>query len=87
LCHNCFPMGKRNDLHPFGALRGCSHRFSAIPAAILAGVYKIAGVKVRKASNGAVLRRRLVYDLRGGRGVSLQRERREQALLHITHAS
>ena len=52
----------------------------------LAGVYKIAGVKVRKASNGAALRRRLVYDLSSGRGVSLQVERAEQALLHRAHA-
>lgn len=41
----------------------------------LAGVYKIARIKARKASNDAGLRRRLLYDLRGGRGVSLQIER------------
>jgi hypothetical protein len=52
----------------------------------LAGVYKIAGVKVREASNDVVLRRGLLYDLRSGRGVLLQVERAEQALLHLTHA-
>lgn len=52
----------------------------------LAGVYKIAGVEVRKASDDAVFRRGLVYDLRSGGGVLLQAERAKQALLHITHA-
>ena len=82
---HCRPIG--SHANPFGqSTFNSSSAPSVISRQRLAGVYKLAGAKARKASNDAGLRRRLLYDLRRGWGVALQVERAEQAVLQRAHA-